>query len=64
MDEGEEARHQLAAEHLLAAVELVTDQASWEALWKQMTAATTKAGDVAAHEEFRAVMAKKRRALA
>lgn len=51
-------------ENLLAAVELVTDQASWEALWKQMTAATTKAGDVAAHEEFRAVMAKKRRALA
>lgn len=48
---------------LLAAVEMVDSPETWEALWKQMTAATTKARDVATHEEFRAVMGKKRKEL-
>ena len=48
---------------LMDAVALVADQESWEALWKQMTDAATKARDVPAHEEFRAVMAKKRKEL-
>lgn len=48
---------------LLAAVELVDSPESWEALWKQMSAATTKARDIATHEEFRAVMGKKRKEL-
>lgn len=51
-------------EKLLAAVDLVDTPETWEALWKQMTAATTKARDVATHEEFRAVMAKKRKEIA
>lgn len=46
---------------LLAAVDMVDSPESWESLWKQMTAATTKARDVATHEEFRAVMARKRK---
>lgn len=46
-------------DQLLAAVELVSDKATWEALWKQMVEATPR--DAAARDEFRAVMAQKRK---
>lgn len=49
---------------LMAAVEIVDSPETWEALWKQMTAATTKARDVATYQEFHAAMAKKRKELA
>lgn len=48
----------------MAAMDLVDSMEKWSALWQQITAATTKAGDVAAHEELRAAMAKKRKELA
>jgi hypothetical protein len=43
------------------AMELVDDIAKWGALWQQITAATSAAGDVASHEELRSEMAKKRK---
>lgn len=51
-------------EHLLAAIEMVSSKEEWEALWQQMTAATTKSRDIQTHEKFRAAMAMKRRELA
>lgn len=47
----------------LAAVEGVSDMPGWEALWQKITAATTASGDVAAHEELRAAMVKRRKEL-
>lgn len=49
---------------LMDAIDLVTTKEEWEALWQQMTAAATKSRDIPTHEEFRAAMAKKRKALA
>lgn len=47
----------------LAASETVADMQAWEALWQKITAATTASGDIAAHEELRAAMAKRRKEL-
>ena len=42
-----------------AAVGECADTEAWEKLWTRITAATTKAGDVQAHEKLRALMAAK-----
>lgn len=40
-------------------VDALADKESWEKLWASITEATTAAGDVAGHEELKALMAKK-----
>ncbi len=47
----------------LAAIEALTDMPAAEALWKSISAACTKAGDVPSHDELRTAMAAKRRSL-
>lgn len=47
----------------LAAAETLADLPAWTALWEKITAATTSCGDVAAHEELRASMVKRRKEL-
>lgn len=46
-----------------AAIESIADLKSWQALWADILAASTKAGDVAAHEHLRALMVAKRKGL-
>ena len=50
------------ADFLAAISELTTNDAA-AALWQKIAAATTAAGDVEAHDEFRAAMAAKRKTL-
>src|SRR6185369_5301511 len=45
------------------AMEMVETLEQWTALWHQITAATTAAGDISSHEELRSEMAKKRKEL-
>ena len=47
----------------LAAIEALADMEGWNSLWQKITAATTAAGDIAAHEELRSAMAARRRIL-
>lgn len=47
----------------LGKIEACADIPASEALWKEIGAATTEAGDVQAHEQFRAAMTAKRKAL-
>jgi len=47
----------------LAAAETIDNMTAWENLWAKITEATTASGDVTAHEELRAAMAKKRKEL-
>lgn len=47
----------------LAAVDALSDNEGWQTLWEKITQATTQSGDIAAHEELRAAMAAKRKAL-
>ena len=50
------------ADFLAAISELTTNEAA-AALWQKIAAATTAAGDVEAHDEFRAAMAAKRKTI-
>lgn len=65
-DDGNMKRRTLdeaAKKGFLEMVEACETVAQWQTLWNDMSAATTKAGDVATHEEFRAAMAPKYKAL-
>lgn len=46
------------------AMDMVETLEQWTALWQQITAATTAAGDISSHEELRSEMAKKRKEIA
>lgn len=46
-----------------AAIDALADKPAWEDLWTKILAASTEIGDVAAHEELRALMATKRKTL-
>lgn len=47
----------------ISAIEALADMPAAEALWKSISAACTKAGDVPGHDELRTAMAHKRRSL-
>lgn len=46
-----------------AAIDAIADLEGWKTLWSDILAASTKTGDVAAHEHLRTLMAAKRKGL-
>lgn len=66
-DDGRQGRGtampELILTNWLSAIEALPDLAAASAMWSEITKATSAAGDVAAHEELRAAMQKRRKAL-
>jgi len=60
---GREGMAETVKVDFLAAVDALSDMESWNELWQKITAATTAAGDIAAHEELRGAMAARRKIL-
>lgn len=64
-DDGRQGKGNAMADNVkadfLAAVDMVEMPEQWDKLWAQILAASTAAGDIAAHEELRAAMAKRKR---
>ncbi len=62
-DDGKGGKALADKDQWLAKVEAITKAADLDPLWAQITDATTKSGDIAAHEELRAAMLAKRKSL-